>query len=300
MKALADTYNAIGEAQHRGQKLDEARKAYQQALDIRERLAQQTPKDVENKRLLANSYMNIGLVEKDSGHLDKAAQQLQQAQKIRADLLKDDPGAIKVQRDTAMADFNQGLLDVKAENLAAAGKDFGESIRQFAALIKRQPQDLNLQYRMAICLRLFADLRASEGAAEESNSAYAQAIATLSRLVERNPDVSEYASVLAGVYMNQGSRQKGAESLASFEHARELLQGLVDKHPDDPQFRSDLGATHRVLASREAAAGQADKAKEHLKSSLDELTALVKEFPANAEYASQLSQTQAAIKAQAK
>ncbi len=300
MKALADTYNAIGEVQHRGQKLDDARKSYQQALDIRERLAQQTPKDVENKRLLANSYMNIGLVEKDSGHLDNAARQFQQAQKIRADLLKDDPGATKVQRDIAMADFNQGLLDVKAENLAAAGKDFGESIRQFAALIKSQPQDLNLQYRMALSLRLFADLRASEGAAEESNSAYAQAIATLSRLVERNPDVSEYASVLAGVYMNQGSRQKGAESLASFENARELLQALADKYPDNPQFRCDLGATHRELASREAAAGQADKAKQYLKSSLDELTALVKEFPANAEYASQLAQTQSAIKAQAK
>ena len=186
--------------------------------------------------------MNIGLVEKDSGHLDKTAQQFQQAQKIRADLLKDDPGAVKVQRDTAMADYNQGLLDVKAENLAAAGKSFGESIRQFAALVKSQPQDMNLQYRMATSLRLFGDLRASEGAAEESNSAYAQAIETLSRLVERNPDVSEFASVLAGVYMNHGSRQKGADSLASFEHARELLQGLVDKHPDDPQFRCDLGA----------------------------------------------------------
>jgi len=300
MKALADTYNAIGEALHRGQKLDEARKAYQQALDIREHLAQQTPKDTENKRLLANSYMNIGLVEKDSGHLDEAARQFQQAQKIRSDLLKDEPGSIKVQRDVASADYNQGNLDVALKNFAGAGNSFTDAIRQFAALVKSQPQDMNLQYRLAICLRLFADLRASEGAVEESNSAYAQAIETLSHLVERNPDVAEYASVLAGVYMNQGSRQKATESLASFEHARDLLQGLVDKYPDNPQFRCDLGTTHRKLAQLEAAAGNADKAKEYLKSSLDELTALVKQFPANTEYASQLAETQAAIKAQAK
>ena len=41
MKELADTYNAIGEAQHRGQRLDDAQKAYQQALDLREQFARQ-------------------------------------------------------------------------------------------------------------------------------------------------------------------------------------------------------------------------------------------------------------------
>jgi len=300
MKALADTYNAIGEAQHRGQRLDDARKAYQQALDLRERLAQQTPKDVENRRLLANSYMNIGLEEKDKGHLDEAARMFQQAQLIRSDLLKEDPDSVRVQRDVAMAYYNQGLLDVKAENFAPAGKSFTDSIRLFAALVKLQPQDMTLQYRLAICYRLLGDLRASEGAVEESNSAYAQSIDTLTRLVERNPDVAEYASVLAGVYMNQGSRQKAAASLASFEHARDLLQALVDKYPDNPQFRCDIAVTHRSLAQLESAAGHADKAKAYLKSSLDELTGLVKQFPANAEYASQLAETQAAIKAQAK
>ena len=279
MKALANTYNAIGEAQHRGQKLDAAQKAYQQALDIRERLAQQAPNDVENRRQLANSYMNIGLEEKDSGHLAEAGRKFQQAQKIRSDLLKEQPDSVRVQRDVAMADYNQGLLDVKAENFAAAGKSFGDAIRLFAALVKLQPQDMTLQYRLAICYRLLGDLRAKEGAVEESNTAYAESIATLTRLVERNPDVAEYASVLAGFYMNFGSRQPATASLASFEHARELLQALVEKYPDNPQFRCDRAATHRSLGNLESAAGHAEKAKEYLKSSLDELTAaLVKQF----------------------
>ena len=199
-----------------------------------------------------------------------------------------------------MGDYNQGLLDVKRENYAPAGKSFTDSIRLFAALVKLQPQDMTLQYDLAVGYRLLGDLRAKEGASEESNAAYAQSIDTLTRLVERNPDVAEYASVLAGFYMNFGSRQKATESLASFEQARDLLQALVDKYPDNPQFRRDLAVTHRSLAGLESAAGHADKAKAYLKSSLDALIALVKQFPANAEYASQLAETQAAIKAQAK
>jgi eukaryotic-like serine/threonine-protein kinase len=306
MKALADTYNAIGEAQHRGQRLEEARKTYQQALDIREQLAKHAPKDAENRRLLANSYMNIGLEEMDNGHLDVAGRKFQQAQKIRSELLNDGPASLadttllRVQRDVAMGYYNQGNLDRKRDDLAAAGNSFSESIRQFAALVKLQPRDMKLRENLALCYRLLGDLRAKEGAVEESNSAYAHSIETLARLVERNPDVAEYASVLAGVYMNLGSRQKGAASLASFEQARKLLRELVDKYPDNPQWHCDLAVTHRSLARLETAAGHADKAKEYLKSSLDELTALVKQFPANSEYTSQLAETKAAVEAQAK
>ena len=38
--------------------------------------------------------------------------------------------------------------------------------------------------------------------------------------------------------MNLASRQKGAESRASFEHALELLQALVAKYPGNPDFLS--------------------------------------------------------------
>ena len=136
--------------------------------------------------------MNIGLEEKDRGHLDEAGRKFQEAQKIRLDLLRDESDSVVVERDLAMADYDQGLLDVKQEDLAAAGKDFGEAIRRFAAMVTRQPQDMNLQYRLAICYRLLGDLRAKEGAAEESNADYAKSIDALQRLVERNPDVAEY------------------------------------------------------------------------------------------------------------
>ena len=132
MKALADTYNAIGEVQHRGQKLRQRAKILSTGI----RYPRTTgPTDAERCRKqtsLGQQLHEYRPHQESSGHLDNAARQFQQAQKIRADLLKDDPGATKVQRNIAMADFNQGLLDVKAENLAAAGKDFGESIRQFA------------------------------------------------------------------------------------------------------------------------------------------------------------------------
>ena len=173
LKSLADTLNAIGEVQHRAQRLDEARKAYQQSLDIRRQLADQAPKDSEALRLLANSYMNVGLEEKDEDRLDAAAASFQLAQKIRANLLKDHPDLIAVRRDLAMGCFDQGLLDVKAKNLASAGENFNASIRLFGELINRQPRDMNLQYRLAICYRLLGDLRAVERATEESNAAYA-------------------------------------------------------------------------------------------------------------------------------
>ena len=214
------------------------REAYQQALDIRERLAKQTPKDVENERLLANSYMNIGLVEKDSGHLDKAAQHFQQAQKIRADLLKDDPGAVDVQRDIAMAAFYEGRLDVKAGNLAVAGNEFRESIRLFAVLAKAPPSFQS--GNSMVCW-------ATSG--QRSRPPRMRSLATRNQLkpgalVERNPEVVEYASVLAVAYMELGKVQMPPASLTSFEHARDLLQRWAGKYSGNPQLQRDLGVTY--------------------------------------------------------
>ena len=99
--------------------------------------------------------------------------------------------------------------------------------------------------------------------------------------------------------MNLASRQTKAAAQTSFEQARQLLQDLVAKYPDNPQFRCDLAVTLRSLAPFEAAAGHADKAKAYLESSLDDFTMLLKRFPTNAQYASELANTEAAIKAQA-
>jgi serine/threonine-protein kinase len=296
LKALGDTQNAIGRAFDRGQRYDEALPPYQQAREIRQRLANAAPQDAEYRRMLANTVMNIGLVEKDLGQGDEAAKQLQAAQDIRQALVISGGDSPKLQRDFAMGYYNQANLDLQRRRVAAAQKNFEAAIALFERLVRRDSHDLNLQYQLAICYRLLGDVLSAGKANKESARLYGLARDSLSRLVDRNPDVSDYKATLAGVYMNLGSKQDAAGALRSLGQARDLLTELVAQNPKHPQFRRDLAVTLRSLAAGERDAGTPEVAQRDLKSSFEYLTDLSAKFPDNADFADQLAKTRAAMR----
>ena len=216
----------------------------------------------------------------------------------------------KLLRDLAMGYYDQGILELtvgevavqpsqlgeKVKHLGAAQKHFEDSIAGFQQLAERDPRDLTAQYLSAICYRLLGDLKSNGKQPAESLRPYGLARDTLARLVERNPDVSEYKSALAGVSMNLGRQQHGQAALDSFQQARESLAELVERYPDNLQFNRDLRFTLRFLAEAQLASGDRDAARSNLKSAVDLLTRLTEKFPQNAELTAELTRTREALK----
>ena len=217
--------------------------------------------------------MNLGSVETNlKDHQEQAARDFELAQVSRRAQIAAGDDSIKLQGDLAKGYYDQGILELqitqdnrtpKAEiprHISAAQKHFEDSIAGFQQLAKRDPRDLTAQYLSAICYRLLGDLMSNGNRPAESLRPYGSARDTLARLVEQNPDVSEYQSALAGVFMNLGRQQQGQAALDSFQQARKLLAELVEKYPDNPLFNRDLRFTLRSLAESQVANGQRDAA----------------------------------------
>jgi len=295
----------------KGRQFNEALKAYQRAREIRQQLVDLDSAEKEYQRALANTVMNIGSVEMNlKDHQDQAARDFELAQVSRRAQIAGGDDSSKLLRDLAMGYYDQGILeltigevavqpsqlDEKVKHLDAAQKRFEESIAEFQQVAKRDPRDLSAQYLSAICYGLLGGIKSKSNQLEDSLRLYGLARDTLARLVEQNPDVSEYKSALAGVYMNLGRQQQGQAALDSFQKARESLAELVEKYPDNTQFNRDLRFTLRSLSDAQLANGQRDAARSSLKSALDLLTRLTEKFPKNAELATELARTREALK----
>ena len=91
----------------------------------------------------------------------------------------------------------------------------------------------------------------------------------------------------------QGNLQAADEA---FRQAREILLRLVDGYPGFPRYRYLLAVTHWATALLKWDAEDYQAAREDLELAQSYLVELVREFPDNADFQSQLQQTEADLR----
>jgi predicted negative regulator of RcsB-dependent stress response len=120
-------------------KLDAARKAYEQAQAIAERLAKADSTNTEWQRDLSVSYNKLGNVEVAAGKLDAARKAYEQALVIRERLAKADPSNTQWQRDLSVSYNTLGDVEVAAGKLDAARKAYEQDLVIAERLAKWDP-----------------------------------------------------------------------------------------------------------------------------------------------------------------
>jgi serine/threonine-protein kinase len=295
LNALGDTFNAIGGALKKGHRLDDALKAFGQAREMRQELAVLTPQNAGYALALANAKMNVGLVERMLNRPDDALDEEKQAQQIRRAHLSDSPDKSKLEKDMAMGSYNLGVLELGLKRVKDAQKDFAESIGLFKQLNIRDQHDLTIQKLLATCYRL-QGVSLSQSSPDLAVHSYQQARDAFATLVDRNPDVSDYKSELAEVYMSIGDAQRGSDSIAAFEQARQILEDLAQKFPDNPKNSRDLALTLQSLADRQIKTGKFEPARINLEKSLALLTRLNQRFPNDPDIIQKLAEGRAALR----
>jgi len=300
LQALGDTYNGIGRAEQKGQQFDEALKAFQRAREIRQQLVLLEPGEKVHQRALANTVMNIGCMEMVLGRLDDAQRDCELAQASRRAQVVGGDDSSKLLGDLAKGYFDQATLAKMLKHQSDMENFLRQALVGFEQLAKRDPRDQTAQYSLALCNRRLGDLMmypaVGDGRPEEAMRCYALARDGLTRLVDQNPDVSEYKSLLAGVCMNMALHQPAAAQMESFEQSRKLLSELVEKYPDNPQFARDLAFMLRPLAERQLVAGNVNAARANLTTGLELLTRLAERLPKDAGIAAELTKAREALK----
>jgi serine/threonine-protein kinase len=292
----AETVNATGRALQKMQRVEEARRRYEEAATLRERLAAEHPEDVEMARSLASSVMNLGLLELMAGKPAAALPLLDRAQGLRlAHAEEDSPAATRLRRDVGMGYYNLAQAHLQTGDLPAAEKNLLAAIGVFEKLVTEAPADFEQQRRLAICQRMLGDVKAANGKGPEAIKSYEQARGMLSEIAARNPNVPDYAADLAGVRMNLAQQLEnageGERAVGEFDAAIEGLRKLIENQTATPRQRSDLGVALRAEGELLLKLKREDEARKRLEESKRVLELLVREHPNVPSYAAELKLT---------
>lgn len=295
-EALSDTLTAAGRVQQKLQTFEKSSQFNSEATQLREALVAADSGNVEYQRKLANSYMNAGLLSLRQGQFEPAEQSMRRAQAIRS-ACKDKPDARLMRRDYAKGYYNLGLLAAQRHDADGAQKAFEDAASILEPLVEQQPLDLEQKWLLATCLRLIGDSLAGGDDPDLCISYYQRALTPLLSLANRNPEVMEYQSALAGLYMNLANVQKGttgSAALDSLNSAIALLEKL-DKTKSTPAQQRDLAVALRTRA--ELSEKDADAtARLDLEKSIEILKGLVRAHPDRVEFAQELLQSQTILR----
>ena len=209
---LASTWNAEARVLFHLEQPDDARVAYQAALELRQQLAEEQPGDVESHRVLANTHMNLGILLKavglksgDGHQLLAARDEMTKAQDIRENISASGADELSVRRDLGIGHFNLGNLATLMNDNSGERRHFKAGRETFSGLLADLPGDLDNQFRLVVSTRILGDLETEN--VESADALYSDARQHAELLVMRNPDVHEYRQEYARVLLVHGELQ---------------------------------------------------------------------------------------------
>ncbi|WP_254508389.1 serine/threonine-protein kinase [Anatilimnocola floriformis] len=293
LEAYSNTLNALGTALAAKKQHAEAQKIFRTAAEVRTTLAELQPSNSEYQRLLANTYMNLGVSFRGTGDRKTAREQFVHAQQIREAAFQSDAKNWKLQRDIGKGHYGLASLARQEQDLVQAKAEFASAAEAFELVEQRDPVDLENRRLLSVCYRLLGDLASMEDVAA-ARQWYEKARSRLKPLAEQNPEVVDYQVELAGLELNRGYLDSDdgqrAAAIAAFSEACAILAPLGSAPSALPRHRRDLAMAWRALGSEQSQFGQREMGLANLRKARDELSKLIKDFPAEADYAQQLQE----------
>lgn len=294
LKALADTFNALGSLYNSKHQFDLSSKMFHESTTVRERLVALQSNNIEFKRLLANSTMNLGLAKVEDGNPEEGILDMREAQSSRQAILKDNPEMERIHRDLAMGWYMLGKTEVSQKSFEAAIDHFDDAILEFQALVKRDPRSMSIRYYLGVSYRLKGGVLAEIEEPASSVEAYEEATKTIQSLATANPDVAAYQAELAVLAMNRGTGYFDSDDLVrskqAWQEARTLTLELLKQDPSNPDPKGDLAASLGALGNIERLMGNTNEARALFEDARTRLGELLESYPQNEWYKSQLEE----------
>ena len=274
-------------------KVDAARKAYEQSLAIRERLAKADPANSGWQRDLSVSYSKLGDVEVAAGKLDAARKAYEQSLAIAERLAKADPANSGWQRDLSVSYGKLGDVEVAAGKLDAARKAYEQSLAIAERLAKADPANSGWQRDLSVSYEKLGDVEVAAGKLDAARKAYEQSLVIAERLAKADPANSGWQRDLSVSYIKLGDVEVAAGKLdaarKAYEQSLAIRERLAKADPANSGWQRDLSVSYERLGDVEVAAGKLDAARKAYEQSLAIAERLAKADPANSGWQRDLS-----------
>jgi tetratricopeptide (TPR) repeat protein len=153
--ALAATLNDLGILHRNQNHMDDACKAFDEALRIRRQLAQKNPD--RYLPALAETLNDLGILHRNQNHMDDAPKAFDEALKIRRQLSQYSPDRYLPALAETLSNF--GILHRSQNRMGDARKDFEEALALYRRFAARDPDQY--QSRVIQVWQLLEDLKGS-------------------------------------------------------------------------------------------------------------------------------------------
>jgi len=284
----------VGEIDHRGNHLDSALKAYEEAAATTEELLRRKPNDPQRIFDHAQSVSYVGFIAGERGDLARAETNLVEYLKLATQLVAIDPKDAKWWLEQAYATSNLGALKVKAADYDAAIPYFEQSVAARKILFDEAPGDEKVALAYAYALSWLGRAELLRGGFARAEPIIQTQLSVYEPILAREPDHFQVLDAvvtaqrrLANAQLARGETKTAAETL---EAARRTSERLLARDPTNANWKLNASHIERALSAGRSrsgdvagAIGAADRAVAHARdvraadaSHLDALTTLTR------------------------
>lgn len=247
---IAASYRRVADLTQQIGAQPQAASAYQQALALQQKLAEEGG-DSKRSADLANTWMMLGRSQQSVGKYADAARSYDEALAIYRMLAEKEPGEAQYQHGIAIVLDNLGYLGAERGQHDEAIKYHEQSVEIHKRLVKDQPENAALKFGLCLSYANLGARLTSLRRFDEALMIHNKRLALLRELVqERGPrkayeeETGSTLNSIGDVYRNN-LRQSGSFELAiaAYNEARGIQERLLKDYPTSSTSQSNLANT---------------------------------------------------------
>jgi tetratricopeptide (TPR) repeat protein len=249
----AKMMSEFGDTYFKAKGLEQAGKAFEEALEIYRALAARDSNAVAWQRGIADQIEKIGLVRQQQGKIETAMDNFRQSLDIRRGIAGREPGNAISYRDLAWSYYNIGEILMQRRKASESLASHNEALANLQRALSIDPADLELDYKRSLIHVSIGVAYEAMGNREQRLESYQEALAIRQRLVDANPDNAEWKRALSwayfwvgGFYLDDGKLE---EALKNIKLCMSLRLALVKDNPGDLVAKYDLAWAYHVLGT---------------------------------------------------
>ena len=280
---LGLAYASLAQVSQRQGKLPDAVKYNAQALDIRQRRADDEPQNLKAQRDLATSLGRQSDLDQAQANYQAALVEAQKAQDIFQRLAGNSPNDAAAQRDLALSCSSLGDAEYSVEDYPRAGQDYAQAIKIINGLAATDPHNLEYQTDLSSYQERLGEELEQTGDLAGAAASYQAALQAGQQLVQLDPMSIDGERNLAIVLRSIGSlalKLRNASSARTvFQQQLQIFQGLAQLDPANVSAQKDLSNAYSKLGDACYMQGDSTAARANYQQALGILQALAKVSP---------------------
>ncbi len=265
--------------------LSEARRSFEQAVDISKRLATQKPSQTEWQHNLATSYQQIGNVFAAEGNLTKALEAYEDSRKILETLIEQDSTNSLWQRDLSGALEKIGDVQSRQGKTTEALQTHQRALVIRQAFSEKDPGENQWRRDLAISHAKLGGVLMRQGKLNEAYQAFKNSHDLVASLTKLDPNNQSWQSDLSTTFLRIGdvlTRQgKLAEALEAYQNCYAIRKSLVERDSANSIWQNDLSVSLSKVGDVLETQGKHEEATKAYYASLEIKKALANQNPSN-------------------